>query len=117
MSAALPSPAAEVGQGAAGGDGFEVGLEVDDGGPAGLAGGVEGGGEVLGALHRRPPGAEGGGEGGEVGVGEVGGDHPAGKRALLVHADRVVGAVVDLHCHHARPVLDGGGQLIGGHHE
>jgi hypothetical protein len=35
--------------------------------------------------------------------------------ALLVHADRAVGPVVDHHHHDVGPVLDGGGQLLPRH--
>ena len=49
---------------------------------------LEGGREVLGALDVLAERAEGAGEGGEVGVAEVGADDAAGEPPLLVHADR-----------------------------
>jgi hypothetical protein len=85
--------------------------------PARVPGGLEGGGEVLGAFATHAEGAEGLGVLDEVGVPQVRGDDPVGARivAFLVHADGAVGAVVDDHDDDVDPVLDRRGYLLPGH--
>src|SRR5215204_7483489 len=71
------SPAPQRRQGETRGDRLRIDLQGDHGGAARPKGTVEGGRDVGGGDDRLAGGAVGLGQGGEVGVVEAGGDHPA----------------------------------------
>ena len=87
-------------------------------GAFGFTAAFESRGEILAAGHRLAVQAVGSREHVEVGVDEVGGDHPARIVALLVHPDGAVAAVID---HQegevAQALRGGGGDLLAVHQE
>ena len=85
--------------------------------PLRLIASVERGGEIGGLLNRRGPAAVGAGEGGEIGVLEVGAANPLRIFALLVHADGAVASVVGDDHQQVGAVLRGGRQLLAVHQE
>jgi hypothetical protein len=87
--------AAQCRQGRSGGDHLGVHSQFDDRGAARGERRLEGRRELLGARDGRAERAIGGGERGKIRVPEGGADDPAGKAALLVHADRAVHRVVE----------------------
>ena len=111
------TPAADLAQRGAGRQRLGVGDQLDQRRAARRPRALERGGELVGVLDPLAVGPVGAREAGEVGVGEVGGDHALGEAALLVHADRPVGAVVDDDHEDRQPLRDRGGELLPVHLE
>src|SRR5574338_1250078 len=96
---------------------LDVGPAVDEADALVLQRLVERGCELVGALYRLGPAAERAGEGGEVGVSQLGRADPFRILPLLVHADGAVAAVVRDDDEEVRAILRGGGQLLAVHQE